>query len=196
MSLTSKLYEVLTVFKGRIVKVNDQWVVNKEKESHMKDLSGYQPEAPKENTNDPFKYKGDCNILFARIEESEKASEFYKTEVGANIFSVCLEVPEGAETNAKRRIYKKWQIDSEVPDTSKKARVPAEKLKDWLWDSGLSFNNLEELGQVAESMVSGQYGMQAWFFTMKKGEDPIQMSKLIEAGNVTASAGSTNTSSF
>ncbi len=143
------------------------------------DLRGYKPEEVKENTNEPFKYKGPVNVLFARVEESEKASEFYGTEVGSKIFSVCLEVPEGAAENAKRRLYKKWQIESTVAD-GKKKKTPAMKLADWLWGAGLTFSNIEGLHNVAERMAGESWEAQCW--AIKIGQDKIQMSKLAKPG--------------
>ena len=145
----------------------------------MQDLSGYKPEEPKELTNDAFSYKGPVNVLFARIEESEQESEYYGTPAGSNVFSVCLEVPEDAEENAKRRVYKKWQLDSAVID--KKEKTPVHKLADWLYGAGLTFKDLDGLKKVAEQLVSKPFEANIWIIKMKGG-DMVQMSAMKSPG--------------
>lgn len=157
------------------------------KETNMQfNLQSYTPEAPKESTNEPFKYEGRVNVLEAEIKINEKASEYYGVGIGSKYLSFCLEVPEDADEHAKRRVYKKFQIESEMKDS--KGKTPAHKLADWVKEAGLVVVTEDDVPRICQRLLSEPVYAKLWAISIKDKKtnevDNIQMSKLIEAPEV------------
>ena len=146
----TQLTNVLTVFDGKVLTVKEY--------DDMFDLKDYKPEAPKEGGFEPFKYEGPVKFNYARVEKSEKESEFYKTPVGAKLFSIEMEVLAG--DNKKRKFWRRWNLDTTVSD--KKGKLPAQKLADQLFACGLEFTDEAGLMKCAEELVSSVYEIKAW----------------------------------
>lgn len=131
----------------------------------MFDLKDYKPEAPEKGTDfEPFKYKGAVRVNYARLAKSEKASEYNKTEAGANLFEMEVEVTDG--DYAKRKLWKRANLDTQIAD--KKGKLPVQRLADQLFAVGLQFSSIEELGNCCNELVEMTPEISAYYF---KGDD-------------------------
>ena len=154
----------------------------------MEDLKDYKAEAPEENSNEPFKYKGPINILKtekvpgARVEVAEKEfiGEFATTNVGDKIVNIPLQVPEEAEKNGKRVVFKKWNVDSTM--TNKGGKTPAKQLADWLnpKSTGLVLSDENSLKTIIDRLNSESFDINLWAISF--GDKKVQMSKLVGNG--------------
>lgn len=133
--------EVIKQFNGRLAT---------KEEIRMFNLSGYKAEAPKEGGFEPFNYDGEVVINYARIVQSEKASEYYNTDVGANLFEMELMVAEG--DNEGRKFWKRYNLDTAIVDS--KGKLPVQKLADQLSVLGVEFTDLESLEAKLDELVS------------------------------------------
>ena len=145
---------------------------NVKKGENMFNLSGYKPEAPAESNFEPFKYEGPVSFGYARVEKTEKPSEFYGTPAGSDVFSIEMVVLNG--DFAKRKIWKTWNLDTTVED--KKGKTPAQKLADQLFTCGLEFSDLEGLRTCAVELVSKNVNIKAYPIKFKdKKDEAVQM---------------------
>lgn len=158
------------------------------KETNMQfNLTGYTPEAPVVSSNEPFAYEGVVNVLEAEMKVGDKESSFYGTPAGTEFLSICLEVPHDAEENAKRRIYKKFHLNSDVKD--RKGKGQAEKLADWIQSSGLTITTGEDIPVLLNSLLTQTICAKLWVIKIKNVKDGkevvdfVQMSKLTESIN-------------
>lgn len=157
-------------------------------ESEMQfNLTGYTPEAPVVSSNEPFAYEGVVNVLEAEMKVGEKESPFYGTPAGTEYLSICLEVPHDAEENAKRRIYKKFHLNSDIKDS--KGKGQAEKLADWIKGAGLTITTGDDIPGLINTLKTNTICAKLWVIkikNMKDGKevvDLVQMSKLTESIN-------------
>jgi hypothetical protein len=185
------LYKVLTIFKGRIVKVNSQWVTKK-KENHMKPLEGYQPEAPDAGGDfQAFKYKGKVAIEKSVISDYDgKSSDYYST--GQKVINITAIVLEGDFVG--RKLFKRFNLDSEKR-SGKKEQTPVEKLADQFFAVGLTFTTLEELEVANEQFAGMEIVVSAWAADFKDGRPPMQMWNMKEVAGQ-GSTVSTGASAF
>ncbi len=184
------LYKCLTIFKGRIVKVNNTWVIKKE--SKM-ELSGYQPEAPVEGTEfAAFKYKGNVAIEKSVISEYDgKTSDFYNA--GDKVINITAIVLEGEYVG--RKLFKRFNLDSEKR-SGKKEKTPAEKLADQFFAIGLTFSSMEELEAANEKFAGMEVEVNAWAADFKDGRPPMQLWNIKGEAGATSTASNTTTSAF
>lgn len=131
-------------------------------------LGNYKAEAPKDSAFEPFKYEGPVSVNSAKVVQSEQASEFYGTGVGANIFELELQVLQGE--NEGRRIWRRWNLDTTVAD--KKGKLPVQKLADQLFTLGIEFTDLETLQTACDKLVTIKPIIKAW--KAKIGKDDTQ----------------------
>ena len=154
-------------------------------------LTGFTPEAPQESSNDAFKYEGLVNVLEAGMKVGEKESTYYGTAAGTEFLSITLEVPADAEANAKRRLFKKFHLNSDVKDN--KGKTQAEKLADWVSEAGIIIMTEDDIPRLIERLNGGGISAKMWFFPMTNkvnGKDvtkDVQMSKLLESSEVASS---------
>ena len=134
-------------------------------------LSGYKPQKPAEGGGfEPFKYEGRVKVNYARVEEQEKTTEF--STAGDKILKMeleCLDAP-----NAKRKLWKNYNLDNEKAD--KKGKTPIMKLADQLFALDLEFNDKESLENVLVAFASMTVLVKAW--PAKFADKTIQMFNL------------------
>ena len=137
------------------------------------DLSGYTAEAPKDGGFETFKYDGPCQVNHARVVQSTEASEFYKTPVGTDLWECELEVLQGEF--AKRKLWKRFNLGSEVASTGKVPKTPVQKLADQLFTLDLEFKNVEELNVCNSKLVDMTVMVKAYGTKLPGREEKSQL---------------------
>ena len=136
----------------------------------MQDLSGYKPESPNDGGFEAFKYSGPVTVEHAIVSENMAVdSEFYP--MGCKQIDIEVKVAEG--DYAGRKLWKRFNIDSETED--KKGKTPVKKLADQLFAVGLTFANETELEACCEKLVGMDIIVKAYPVDFKDGRDKVQM---------------------
>src|SRR3990167_1681023 len=122
-------------------------------------LEGYKPQDPADSGFEPFRYEGPVKINKAIIGVNNNVdSEFYP--IGCNQIEIEAEVVKGE--NEGRKLWKRFNLDSNKAEGKKSPKTPIQKLADQFFAVGLEFKDMDSLKDACAKFADMVIFIKAW----------------------------------
>ena len=143
------------------------------------DLSGYKPEAVKDNDFEVMTGKNNvCVVNSSMIEKVEAGVSKRDGESYEAYTRLRYELEVVSEKFKKRKVWKSYNLDS-VETSGKKQKTPIQKLADMFFTLGLEFSNPEQLAEANEKFAGMSLMVSFSKFKPKDRDEPLQLHTIV-----------------